>query len=402
MGAGSLLGMVAVVWVIMPVVERWSSATLSVPLERVRVAEVVRADLVSDVSVQGRVVAAVSPTLYAPAPGTITLEVESGASVVEGQVLAEIYSPELANQLDQAEAQLEQQSMELERQRIGARQEALEKRKAADLAEVARVAARREMRRADEAYERKVIPVIDLEKAKDDLSNAELAFDHAKADADLFGERAEFEYKAGKLKLDRQQLLVDELRRQVEQLSIRSPVSGIVGDLLVDQRAAISRDTPIMAVVDLSRFEIDALIPETYADDLAIGIDAEIHVGSEIFRGRLVAVSPEIVDGQVRGRVRFGGAMPERLRQNQRLTTRLLLDEVHDVLTVKRGQFLESGGGRVAYVVADDNIARRRGIETGGRSLSDVEIVAGLDEGERVIISSIDQFNHADTVLLTD
>lgn len=394
--------MVAVVWVIMPVVERWSSATLSVPLERVRVAEVVRADLVSDVSVQGRVVAAVSPTLYAPAPGTITLEVESGASVVEGQVLAEIYSPELANQLDQAEAQLEQQSMELERQRIGARQEALEKRKAADLAEVALVAARREMRRADEAYERKVIPVIDLEKAKDDLSNAELAFDHAKADADLFGERAEFEYKAGKLKLDRQQLLVDELRRQVEQLSIRSPVSGIVGDLLVDQRAAISRDTPIMAVVDLSRFEIDALIPETYADDLAIGIDAEIHAGSEIFRGRLVAVSPEIVDGQVRGRVRFSDAMPDRLRQNQRLTTRLLLDEVHDVLTLKRGQFLESGGGRVAYVVADNNIAIRRGIETGGRSLSDVEIVAGLDEGERVIISSIDQFNHADTVLLTD
>ena len=254
----------------MPAVQRWANATVSVPLERLRTATVVRGDLVRDVSVQGRIVAAVSPTLYATAPGTITLNVEAGERVLAGQVLATVNSPELTNQLQQAESGLAQKKVGLERQRIESRQQALEKRKAADLADVALVAAKREKRRADEAHEKGVIPVIDYEKAQDDLRNAELAHEHAVADADLFDERLSFELRASELEVSREELLVDNLRRQVDELSIASPVSGIVGDLLVDQKAAVTRDTPVMAVVDLTRFEIDAQIPENYADDLAI------------------------------------------------------------------------------------------------------------------------------------
>jgi len=401
-GGSSLLVVLIGMWFAIPMVSRWSSGSATVPLDRLRIAEVVRADLVRDVSVQGRVVAAVSPTLYAPAAGTIDLRVEAGASVAQAQVLAVIDSPELENQLKQAEATLEEQSMELERQRIESRQLALEKRKSADLADVALVAAKREMRRAEDANERGVIPVIDYEKAKDELRNAELAHAHAVADADLFDERLTFELKASGFSRDRQQLLVDELRRQVEQLSMRSPVDGIVGDLLVEQRAAVSRDTPVMAVVDLSRFEIDAQIPESYADDLAIGMQAEITLGNHRYAGQLVAVSPEIVSSQVRSRIRFTEDTPPNLRQNQRLTTRILLDERPAVLTLQRGQFLETGGGRVAYVLTDNDTAVRRDIAVGGRSLGAVEILSGLEEGDRVIISSIDSFRGADTVLITD
>jgi HlyD family secretion protein len=401
-GGGTILMLLVALWVAVPMVSRWSSTSASVPLDRLRIAAVVRGDLVRDVSVQGRVVAAVSPTLYAPAPGTITLRVEAGASVAGGEVLAEINSPELETELKQAEAALEEQSMELERQKIESRQAALEKRKGADLADVTLVAARREMRRAEEANNRGVIPVIDYEKAKDDLRNAELSYAHAVADADLFDERLSFELKAKELSRNRQQLLAVELQRQVDQLAIRSPVAGIVGDLLVEQRAAVSRDTPIMAVVDLSRFEIDAQIPESYADDLAIGMQAEIILGNQKYSGQLVAVSPEIVANQVRSRIRFSGDMPANIRQNQRLTTRVLLEERPSVLTLQRGQFLETGGGRVAYVLRDDDIAERKQITVGGRSLSAVEIVSGLKEGDRVIISSIDQFRGAETVLITN
>ena len=399
----SVLGIALVlVWTAAPAVKRWTSTSLSVPLERLRIAEVILDDLVRDVSVQGRVVAAISPTLYATAPGTIDLRVTAGSVVTQNQVLAVIRSPELANQLKQAEATLEQLSMELERQRIESRQLALEKRKAADLAEVALIAARREMRRAEEGSERGVIPRIDFEKAKDELRNAELAHTHANADAGLFGERLTFELKASELGRNRQQLGVDELLRRIEELEIRSPVSGIVGDLLVEQRAAVSRDTPVMAVVDLSQFEIDAQIPESYADDLAIGMQAEIIIGGKLYAGQLVSVSPEVVSNQVASRVRFSDEIPANIRQNQRLTTRILLDERSSVLTLKRGPFLESGGGRVAYVLRDDDIAERRQIEVGGRSLNAVEIVSGLNAGDRVIISSIEQFNSTDTVLITN
>jgi len=391
--------MIAVAWFVTPGVQRWANASVSVPVDRVRVATVTRGDLVQDVSVQGRVVAAVSPTLYATASGTITLLAEAGERVLEGQVLATVVSPELTNQLQQAESTLEQRKMELERQRIESRQLALEKRKAADLADVALVAANREKRRADEAHARGVIPQIDFEKAQDDLRNAELAHKHAVADADLFDERLAFELRASEFDVDRQGLFVEDLRRQVDALSITSPVSGIVGDLLVDQKAAVARDMPVMAVVDLTRFEVDAQIPESYADDLAIGMTAEV---GDRFPGQLVAVSPEIVGNQVASRVRFSGDTPSNLRQNQRLTVRVLLAEHNDVMMVQRGQFLDSGGGRIAYLVSEKGMAEKRRIETGARSLGAVEIVAGLQPGDTIVISNLDAFRSAETVLLTD
>lgn len=400
--AAIAIAVVASVVVAAPWVQRWASATVSVPLDRVRTAEVTRGNLVRDVSVQGRVVAAVSPTLYASAPGTITLNVEAGEQVGAGQVLATIDSPELTNQLQQAEASLAQRKLELERQRIESRQLALEKRKAADLADVALVAAKREKRRADDGYERNVIPLIDYEKAQDELRNAELAYQHAIADADLFDERLSFELRASEYEVNAQELFVEELRRRVSSLSLKSPVNGIVGDLLVAQKEAVSRDTPVMAVVDLTRFEVDAMIPESYADDLAIGMMAEIRVNGERYDGQLVAVSPEIINNQVASRIRFIGDMPTGLRQNQRLTTRILLAEHKDVLMVQRGQFLDSGAGRIAYVVTDKGVAERRRIETGALSLGAVEIVAGLDAGDTIVISNLDPFRGADTVLLTN
>ena len=157
-----------------------------------------------------------------------------------------------------------------------------------------------------------------------------------------------------------------------------------------------------MAVVDLSRFEIDALVPESYADDLGIGMAAEILIGNDRFAGRLVAVSPEIVGGQVRSRIRFSDRMPRNIRQNQRLTTRILIEERPDVLMVQRGQFLESGGGRIAYVMNGEGLAIRKTIDIGARSLSAVEINGGLSEGDMIVISSIDQFRGADSVLITN
>jgi len=400
--AGAVIALFIAGWLVVPMVQRWANATVSVPLDRVRIAAVTRGDLVQDVSVQGRIVAAVSPTLYASAAGTITLHVEAGEQVQAGQVLATIESPELANQLQQAESALAQQNMELERQRIETRQLALEKRKAADLANVALVAAEREKRRADEGHARGVIPTIDYEKAQDDLQNAQLSYKHAVADADLFDERLAFELRASEFQVDRESLLVDNLRRQIDDLSIKSPVDGIVGDLLVNQKAAVARDMPVMAVVDLSRFEVDAQIPESYADDLAIGMTAEVLVGGERYPGQLVAVSPEIANNQVSSRIRFVGDMPGNLRQNQRLTVRVLLAEHLDVTMVQRGQFLESGGGRIAYVVNEEGVAEQRQIQTGARSLGAVEVISGLEPGDNIVISNLDAFRNAETVLLTD
>ena len=397
-----LVGLAIAAWLVIPPLQRWAGSSISIPKERLRIAIVERADLVRDVSVQGRVVAAVSPSLFAPAAGTLTLLVEAGASVSKGQSLALLDSPELQNQLQQEQSTLDRLSVELDRQRIETKQKALDNRKNIDLAKVTLTAADRERRRAESGFKIEAISEIDFEKTKDDLETAKLAHDHAVADSILDSERLQFELKTRELQLGRQSLLVKDLNRQVDELDMRSPVSGIVGNLLVDQKAAVSRNQVVMAVVDLTAFEVEAQVPESYADDLGLGMDAEVLVGNQRYPAKLVSVSPEIIQNQVTTRIRFAAGMPPGLRQNQRLTTRILMEEKTDVLTLQRGQFLDSGGSRVAYVLDEDNIAHRRSIEIGARSLAAVEIVNGLAEGELVVISSIDPFRSADSVLVTD
>lgn len=388
---------------------RWSNADSSVSLQSVRLGKVTQGAFVRDLSIQGRVVAAISPRLYSPAQGTITFEVDAGDSVTKGQVLARVDSPELTNQLEQELSGLQRNKMELDRQRIQAKKQALEKQKSADLAKVALTAADREKRRADNAYQTNAISQIDYEKAQDDLQNAQLVYQHALKDGELDQESLDFELRTQQLLIDRQALQVEETSRQVAQLVMLSPVDGIVGNLAVEQKNQVSKNQPILSVVDLSEFELEVDIPESYADDLAIGMDAEVVLNGQAHSATLVTISPEIENNQVNGRVRFakqdkqGRAIPapQGLRQNQRLSTRILMENKAEVLMVPRGQFLQSSNGRFAYVVID-GLAQRTPIATGARSLSQVEILSGLKLGDTIIISGTDQFADAETILLSN
>ncbi len=396
---GTTLIIILIGFLITPTLARWSSADHSVSIDRIRLATVTRGDFVRDVSVQGRIVAAVSPTLFASATGTVSFAVQAGETVRQGDTLGMIDSPELTNRLAQEQATLQSMTIEKDRQEIQSKKQALENQKIVDLAKVTLNAAEREQRRAADAFQRSAISTIDNEKAQDDLESAKLAYNHAVEDATLNHESLEFEMKTKRLQIQRQQLLVDDLLRQVEDLKIRSPVSGIVGQLIVEQKTAVAKNQPIITVVDLSQFEVEVAVPESYADDLGLGMEAEIRTGNELHKAMLVSISPEIQNNQVIGRVRFADSPPAGLRQNQRLTTRILLELKEDVLMVKRGQFLDSGAGRVAYQI-DGDVAVKRTIKTGARSLSQVEILDGLDVNQEIIISSTDAFQGADTILI--
>jgi HlyD family secretion protein len=88
------------------------------------------------------------------------------------------------------------------------------------------------------------------------------------------------------------------------------------------------------------------------------------------------------------------------LRQNQRLSVRVLLDHRDRVLQLPRGTFVDDAGGRYAYVVRD-GLAERRPIRLGAQSLSAVEVLEGLKPGDRVVISGSDLFQGAERVTLS-
>lgn len=380
----AIVALAAAAW---PSLARWRAAAASVSIERLRIAAVTRGRFVSDVSAQGRVVAAGSPTLYAPAMGRVQLKVAAGDSVQKGQVLAQLDSPEVTNEYAR-----EQQN--LARQRIEARSRASANRQAVDLAQVTVTAAERELQRARDAHAAGAISRAEVDRRADEVATARVRYQHSQEEAKLADDSLVLE-------LSRQQLQVENLRRRVDELGVRSPVGGVVGNVSVNDRAAVVPNQPLLTVVDLSAYEIEVLVPESYAEALGLGMPAEIGYGQQKLRGKLSALSPEVVNGQVVARVRFNDAPPNDLRQNQRVTVRIVLDERDNVLMVDRGPFFEAGAGRSAFVLRD-GLARRQAIRTGATSVSSIEILDGLQVGDQVVIAGTEGFEQAESLLVSD
>jgi len=182
---------------------------------------------------------------------------------------------------------------------------------------------------------------------------------------------------------------------------VLSPVDGVVGSISVNPEDNVTRDQQLMAVIDLSAFEIEIDIPENYADDIAVGAEAEITYEGRIYGGRVSSVSPEVTGSLVEGRIVFGDDLPQGLKQNQRVSTRIILSSKENVLKVRRGPYLEAGGGRKIYRVEGD-LATQQSVTVGVTSITEVEILGGLEEGDTIVISDTSRFRDAKSILLRD
>jgi HlyD family secretion protein len=286
---------------------------------------------------------------------------------------------------------------EVARQQILARKQKLLAQKEADTAEIERLSAQRTLERYDSVAQVGVIAKIDYQKAKDALQSAEIRAKHAAQAASLEGDDVQLALKTRMNELERARLSMEEAKRRVDELTVRAPVDGFIGTLNVQNRMVVAANAPLMTLVDLSKLEVEVEVPETYAADLGLGMNAEVQLSSGTASGKLSALSPEVVKNMVLARVRFDGEQPKGLRQSQRVTARLLIEEKPNVLMVQRGPFLESEGGRHAYVVRD-GIATRTPIQVGATSISAVEIVSGLKQGDKVVVAGTDTFENADRI----
>jgi HlyD family secretion protein len=379
----------------------WNASDRSVNAARLRVAEVTRGTLVRDAAVTGRMVAAVSPTLYSTAPATVTLKVEAGDTVKKGDVLAVLESPDLSDALKREQSSYEQLVAEVARQHILARKQKLLAQREADTAEIDRLSAQRTLERYESVGTIGIIAKIDMQKAKDAVNSAGIRARHASLAAALEGDDVTLELKTRQSALERQRLTMANAQRRVDELTVRAPVDGFIGTLSVQNRSVVAANTALMTLVDLSRLEVELAIPESYAADLGLGMTAEITLPSGTVNGKLSALAPEVVNSQVLARVRFDGAQPGGLRQSQRVSARLLIEERPNVVMLPRGPFVENEGGRFAYVVRE-GIAIRTPVRIGATSVTSVEILGGLQIGDRVVIAGTDTFDNAQRISINN
>ena len=397
---GVAVAVVVIGALVLPQAGRIFSADASVSASRLAFGTVERGPFVRDIAAEGKVVAAVSPTLYATYGGAVTMKVHAGDQVKKNQVLATVDSPELLNKLAQEQSNADAMQVEYLRAQIDAKKKRGELQKAYDNAEIDQQTATRDLARYEKAYTQGAVPNMDVDKAKDTLKKSQITSMHAKADLGMDNDSLNFDIQSKKLAHDRQLILVKDLQRQVEELNVRSPVDGQVGQLFVAERATVAKDAQLLSVIDLSALEVEMKVPESFARDLGIGMGGEITGNGNTWKGLVSAISPEVVNGEVAARLRFEGETPKQLRQNQRLSVRVLLDKRDNVMTVQRGSFVDESGGSYAYLV-HDGIAEKKPIRVGASSIDKVEILDGLKEGDRIVISGTDNFKNAARVAIS-
>jgi HlyD family secretion protein len=392
-GVPALLLLLAIVWS----VGAWLSSEKTISRDRLRTAVVERGPFVRDVAATGTVVAAVSPTLFAEAPGIVIYKARAGDAVKPGDVLGVVESAALTNEYERERATLASVEADLIRQTIEVRRQILKSSQDSDLAKVQITAAEREFKRAEDAWGIHVIPERDFQRARDELETAKLNYAHAVQTAGLEKDSLELELRAQGSTRDAQALRVARLRQRVEALTLKSPVAGVVATLTQPERAQVAENAPLVTVVDLSALEIEFQVAESYANEIRPGMSAEVTLDGRKLVGAVAGISPDVRNAQVTGRVRFT-EQPKGLRQNQRASVRIVLDERNDLLKVARSPFQDSET-RFVYVVRDDD-AVRLPVEYGAAAIGEIEIRKGLNEGDTVVLSDMRDFKDADRVLI--
>lgn len=390
----------ALTYLILPTLSQWYSSIPSVDSKSINIETVIRGDLIRDVVVSGKAVAANAPQLYSTEIGKITLLAKPGEAVALNQIVARLMSPELDALIKQQQSTLEQLSINANRGVLADKEAQLDLESNMNAAQSKLNVAKREFQRAEISYGKQIISEVDWLKSQDAVTDATRLFEHAKKRVVFAKERLQFEKQHREFLVQKEKLILDELSRRHDALAIKAPVSGVVGNWLVAQRNTIAANTAIMTIVDLSEYEAELSVPEFYADDLGIGLEVSMKISGMTVRGEIIAISPEVKGNQVTVRAKIIEPQHIQLRQNQRINARIEFEKKEDVLMVKRGAFMGSLGGKFIFKIAEDNYANKIAITTGASSVEYIEITSGLGAGQQVITSDYADFNKAEQIYL--
>jgi HlyD family secretion protein len=174
----------------------------------------------------------------------------------------------------------------------------------------------------------------------------------------------------------------------------------MVANLGQSEKAHVAESAPLITVVDLTAFEVEFQVSEAYAGDIKPGMMADITLDGRKHAGTITAISPEVRQSQVTGRVKFTDGQPPGLRQNQRASVRIVLDERNDVLKFERSASIDEAT-RSVFVLRGDR-AVRVPVELGAASIAEIEVTRGLAAGDRVIISDMRDYDGVDEVAITN
>lgn len=188
-----------------------------------------------------------------------------------------------------------------------------------------------------------------------------------------------------------------------ENLLVRAPIAGQLTSLPVEVGENKTRGQRLGQIDVVEQYKIVAQVDEYYVTRVALDQSARFTLTGRQYEARVIKIYPEITEGTFTVDLVFEGSPPENLRRGQTLQLDLTLGGAVESLLLPLGSFIQDTGGNWVFVVASDGeYATRRDIRSGRRNNRFVEIVDGLQQGERVITSSYAQMLTMERIQLSD
>ena len=326
---------------------------------------------------------------------------EEGTKVKRGDVIVELSNNNLSMQILQSEADLAEKQnilrntlISMEQQRLTLRQEQLQ-------LELDVQRKRRTFEQNDELYRSDLLARETWLQSKEDyelaLKRRELVMERQRQDS-LYRTNQVVQMEEDLNSMARNMQLI---RQRVDNLNVKAPIDGEVGMLSVVLGQSVGSGTSIGQVNDLSAFKVTAQVDEHYIDRIVRGLTATFERQDHNYQMMLNKVYPEVREGQFRADFIFDGVAPSNIRSGQTYYLNLQLGQSANALLIPRGAFYQTTGGGWIYVLDESGErAYRRHIRIGRQNPQYYEVVEGLQEGERVIISAYENFADNEVLVL--
>ena len=185
---------------------------------------------------------------------------------------------------------------------------------------------------------------------------------------------------------------------------MKAQIEGKLSGFDLELGQTVGRGTAIGQIDDPYNFKLEVNIDEFYLNRVDLG-QTGVYVrpgdGNE-FNMRIKKIYPDVQNNQFKIDMVFTEGQPEDIRRGQTLQSKLTLGDSAEALLIPNGAFYQDTGGSWIFVVSDDGtFAVKRDIKLGRKNNNFIEVVEGLEIGERVVTSPYTSFMDMDRLKLT-
>ena len=367
--------------------------SLSVNSQRITVSTVTTGTFEDFIPLRGRLVPRSTVFLDAIEGGRVEqILVEDGAIVEAGDMIAVLSNTNLQLEVLGREAAVTEQlnnmrtiELQLEQNRLSHKRNLVE----IDY-QITRLS--REINRQRELISKNLVSQSTVDQLEDELTyyqnRREVTLESQVTDARMQEQQLQQLRDAG----DQLQAGLRLARKNLEDLSVRAPVAGKLSGFNIEIGQSISRGGRLGQIDDPDGYKLNARIDEYYLGrvDLQQVATAE-HNGRDLDL-QVSKIYPQVNEGQFEVDMMFA-EQPDGLRRGQTLQTRLTLGDNTDATLIPNGAFYQETGGNWVFVVAPgDGEAVKRNVRLGRRNTKFIEVLDGLEPGEKVITSPYTSF----------